>query len=153
MFQKLLSLALCGVLALGAALPRAARAQAYGSQFLISGGTNAVPGQTTNSYGAGYDIDVTRRNNLGLFLNFQAQSGTNISNVTFVFKHSLDQTTFTTTNLTRISLAGFGTNAVNFATNVTTGGIGYWRLDSIENLNGTAITNVIVQYSQKPPPY
>lgn len=144
----ILAAALAAALILLPALSHAQNFLSYGTQSLLSGGTNNVAAATTNTYSS--VVNCHLQENVGVALSFAA-TGTNTSTIVFRLKPSLDATT--TDNVGTafdISVAANGTNTVSVVTNLSVGAIGYLVHTKVENPNATsAITNVTLSYSLK----
>lgn len=147
--KKLLSLMLV-VFAL-ALLSSGAQAQSYNLVSILTpptGGTNNIAASTTNSstYAVRLDAPI-KSQHIGLQATFKL-TGSGTSASVFVFDKSLDGANWET-GAYRLSATANGTSSVTAVTNFQVGAIGYLRLSSIENPNGTAMTNIVVKYSQK----
>jgi hypothetical protein len=143
-------LAILGVMIAGMAMAPKARAQwgVYGPNTLTSGSTNDVRALTTNTLNK--VMEVTQYKEVGLLLSFK-MTGAGTSNVVFRLDESLDGSTWGSNQRLVFALAGNGTTAVNFITNINTTGIGYLRLTSADNTNASGtFTNVTVVISTKP---
>lgn len=125
----------------------ALQAQQY-EQQLLSLATNNIAGSSTEA-GDSSAITVTRYSEVGIHVNF-ALDDTGTSAITLLIKGSLDGTNYATVGQHSIAIAGNGTTAVNYCTNLNVGSFGYIKVDSIQNANTADCTNLTVRYSLKP---
>ena len=146
--KKILAPALVAMVIIIAASPNRAHAQAFSP--LMSGGTNNVANNATNTYGTNATVLSTLRSRI---ISVQASfnkvsSDVNNSNVTFAFDASVDGSVWFT-NMFRLTILGNSTNTANSITNLDTGGYAFLRAGAVENLNTNAITNVTVNAGRK----
>lgn len=118
----------------------------YSVQSFIDGGTNNVAAATTNSYT--HNIDVRKQDNACLQISF-AMVDTSTTTIDLVLLKSLDASTWDTVDLKTITLTADGTNTVCCVTNLSTAGLGWYRLSTIANTSAVALTNLSFSYAIK----
>lgn len=115
----------------------------------INGGTNNIAGATTRTYaGSGQTFAVHNAQQLGVFISYSVISAGTSNNVV-QFSSSVDNSNWVTNSaLMTITSAGAATVRTNFSIN--TGGIPFWRVESVQNVNVAAITNLTIYGYTKP---
>jgi hypothetical protein len=114
---------------------------------ILNGTTNHVVNATTNALG--YPITCTKFGDVGIQVVFKlTASGTTA--VIFKFSESLDGVNYVANTARTLSVTPAGTAVVTGLTNQVLNGIGYLRLDTIENANSTDVTNLSVMLVTKP---
>src|SRR5690349_14436318 len=130
----------------------------YSTVSILTGGTNNVPATAMNVYTnstnvTGY-IAPTKSEYLPLMIGYKDVLGSvgTAPTVQFLFQRSLDGSTWELiTNGLTISISG-STNALTpnvVVTNLTAGGIGYYRFYGVLNTNSSALTNLTITYGIK----
>lgn len=123
----------------------------YRSTGLLSSTATVTAAATTNYATAAYTIDTTKWDELGLTLSFKLGAATaNSSNVVVTFSKSTDNVKWTTVGDFVWTVAANSTNEVVAYTNLDMETVGYLRLDSINNQNTNAMTNIVLRYTVKP---
>jgi len=132
--------------------------ESYSTVTILAGGTNNVAGTAMNVYTNSTNVTAiiapTKSEYLPLMIGYKDVTGNvgTAPTVLFLFQRSLDGSTWElNTNGLTISIAG-STNALTpnvVVTNLTVGGIGYYRLYGVLNTNGTALTNLTITYGIK----
>lgn len=130
------------------ALASPAAAQTY-APVTTTLATNTIAASTTES-GDGSAMTLTRFHGVGLQITFQGSHAADTGAMTFLFKQSLDGTTYSTLVPISISGAVNGTTAVCITTNVTLNHVGYLKLDSVQNAATNAVTNLVIKWVGKP---
>lgn len=142
--MKKLLFAIIGLAAFAAV---SAQAQSYGYQTLSLTGIGTTAGGTTTTV-TNQIIDCRGANNVALQAKFNFSDATT-SNVVFTVYKSLDKTNWDTTGTTW-TVAGNGTTDVIATTSITTSGVGWLKLGSIQNTHASLVlTNKLFQYSIK----
>ena len=111
-------------------------------------GTNYSTTTTNNVYGAEY-VDVTKAKNANIFISFNL-AGSGTSPLTLVYYPSQRSTNgYQDTISQKLAVTANGTSTV--ATNylLSVGEYGYLSLAYVTNANASALTNLIIQVSQK----
>lgn len=120
----------------------------YQAASLLSTTASITAGATTNYNTV---INVTKWDEIALQLSYKLAAATaNNSNVTVTLSRSLDGVNWGTADKLVFTLAANSTNQVSTITNIDTGSIGYYRLDSIANANTNTMTNILVRFAVKP---
>lgn len=137
--------------------PQPARAQAvgfgsitptYGVPITVADGIPIITTGISNALATAY-IDCRGQQNVGIAVTFDFASATT-SNLVYTFSRSLDKTNWDTVNTYALTVAGNGTNIITCVTNLNVGGIGWMRLNSINNTDASiTATNLGVVYSIK----
>lgn len=133
------------------AFATSAQAQSYNIKS-IGGSTANSPASTDNTTWYTTNsavITVTKATNLSLQIDQKLQ-GAGTSAVIYRFGASVDGITYMSSWLLVTNTAA-GTTLVSSTRDVSIGGIGYLRLESINNANATALTNLVVRYATKTP--
>ena len=141
-----LGLAAC---ALCAFAPIKANAQAYGyGSLTISAATTA--GAATSTLTGSPIMDVTKIQNVTLFTKF-GFSSSNLSNIVYTISQSYDKTNWNTISpIVWTVTAAAGTGVQRASTNINVGGIGYLKLETIQNTHASAVlTNSAFVYTIK----
>lgn len=149
---KLLKLLTLGVLACVAFVASAPAQQyeRYAYTTVLSGGTNNVALNSTNTYNTGA-ITTTLQEYLPIQIKYkfhEAPVGATPS-VTVRLQRSLDNSNWESSGPLHVLLANGATNTCTWVTNINCAGIPYWRISTIENTNSAVITNVTVLYGTK----
>lgn len=132
----LLAIAQCAALA---------QLQYESTQLTYTNGVDATNTVSTDSAA----INCTRADNLALQIQF-VHAGAGTDDCVFTFKKSVDGTTYATIGGPTFTIAANGTNAVCLVTNWACEGVGYLKLDSVQNGVAEVMTNIAVYYSTKP---
>lgn len=112
---------------------------------MLTGGTNNVSATTTNTYTQ--PAFFSRTGNLGIGMHLKLD-GAGTTAVVLRLDRSVDGTNWVTGGaVNRYVLTPAGTTTVGLVTNVTVGGVRFWRPGTLENDNATAITNLIIKLS------
>lgn len=133
------------------ALTQSVQAQSYNISY-IGGATANSPASTDNTtwYTTNSTpIAITKASNVALQVESKLQ-GAGTSAVIFRFGASADGVTYTS-NYLLVTNTAAGTTLVSSVRDVAVGGIGFLRLESINNANATAVTNLFVRYAFKSP--
>lgn len=131
----------------------AASAQVYNAQSMMT--NSVIAGSLTNYYSSVASLAALRNGNMvpprlvGVQMNVTGSVGTNVQNVTFVFKRSVDGTTYNTIGDWRVDVPIYGTTNNTVVTNWDVGGVGYLKLYAVENVSTNYITNVACKVSIK----
>lgn len=129
------------------ALTMSATAQSYSiNTTTLTGGTNNVALTSTNS-AVGIVIPVVRANNVAITANFKL-TGAGTTAVVFRLDESVDGATWESSAYS-LSVTPAGTSTVVGVGNIAVNGIGYLRLQTIENPNATSVTNLVFKYGFK----
>lgn len=136
------------------ALAVPALAQDYGVVTPSLGAlTQITAGATSNLT---VNIDCRKQQNVAVKLSFcQPDEGVVYTNLVATFSKSIDGTTFATRDADKLTWtlalqAGGATNMVYATTNFNVGGIGYLRLESLQNREETNyVTNIVFSYAIK----
>ena len=112
----------------------------------INGGTNNVAGATTKTYGD--TLTPVNSTSMALFVSYSVISGGTSNNVVQL-SNSLDNSHWNT-NAASVTILSAGTATVTTNVNITVGGIPFWRVESFQNVNVAAITNLIIHGFTKP---
>lgn len=124
-----------------------AAAQSYSvNSTTLAGGTNNVPLASTNAAVA-IVIPVVRANNVAITASFKL-TGAGTTAVVFRLDESVDGSTWES-SAHSLSVTPAGTTTVVGVGNVAVNGIGYLRLQTIENPNATSVTNLVFKYGFK----
>lgn len=145
---KILALSLA-TLAFAVSTP-AQQYERYAYTTILSGGTNNVAVNSTNTYNSGA-ITTTLQEYLPLAITYTfhtAPVGATPS-VTVRLARSIDNSNWESSGPLHVFLANGATNTCTALTNITAGGLAYWRINTIENTNSAVITNIIVRYGTK----
>lgn len=121
-----------------------------GASTTLNGGTNNIAAATTNTYNS--VITLTKYDEVALQPIFQL-TGAGTSAVVFRFSKSVDGTNFIADASRTISVTAAGTTVVSGISNQLVGAVGYLRLDTIENPNASAVTNLTFPAVPKPSRY
>jgi hypothetical protein len=124
----------------------------FGPTTLVSGGTNVVTADATNTITA-VRADVPRADSIALFISVKPHTSNSVS-LTLGFTRSLDGTTYDTANPLLVNCSGTTNtgsgNVVSLATNVPVGAVPYLKLVTLDNNEAIAVaTNVTVTYGFK----
>jgi hypothetical protein len=147
--KSAVSLIAFAILALAFTVP--VKAQSYNLKY-IGGPTANSPASTDNTTWYTTNsavIAVTKASDVALQVDSKLQ-GAGTSAVIFRFAASADGASWTSSYLLVTNTAN-GTTLVSSTRNLTLGGIGFLRLESINNANATAVTNLFVRYAYKSP--
>lgn len=149
--SKLFAGALATVILALSAIPTLAQpsySSAYGYASLSLAGIGTTAGATTQTV-TNQVLDVRGFQNVSLQTKF-AFSGSTTSNVVYLISKSIDKVIWETVPSTTWTVAGTGTTPVVAVTTIATGGVGWLRLESIQNTHATLVlTNTSFAYSIK----
>lgn len=136
-----------------ALMATAANAQVYNAQSMMT--NSVIAGSLTNYYASVASLAALRNGNMtppvevGVQCQLTGSTGTNVQNVVFVFKRSVDGTTYNTIGDWRVTVPIYGTTNNTVVTNWNVGGVGYLQLYAVENVSTNYITNVACKVSIK----
>jgi len=138
-------LVLVSILTLLAVIPARAGLQVTD----INGGTNNVGGAATKVYaGSGQLFAAHNAQQLGVFISYSVISAGTSNNVV-QFSSSVDNSNWVT-NSSLMTILSTGTATVRTNFSINTGGIPFWRVESVQNVNAAAITNLTIYGYTKP---
>lgn len=122
----------------------ALKAQQYqtfsGATTLLTGGTNNVAATATNTVHGAYRIDIPRSEYVVLEVSYTPI----LSNAVITLSRGADVGLFETNRFIVWTVTG-----ANTMTNILAGGVPYYTINTIENTNSAALTNISFKYSFK----
>jgi hypothetical protein len=124
----------------------AANAQQYLQVNAYTQGTNAIAANATVT--PNVVVPVTKHSAIGLQVSTSSSAGA-AGNVVTSFQRSVDGVTWETTPSVTMTNAVSGNSTVTAVTNITTGGVGFLRLNTIASSANGSLTNTAVQVTRK----
>ena len=129
------------------------QAQVYTAASVMT--NSVIAGSLTNYYNGVTSLASLRLGNMvpprlvGVQASVTGSTGTNVQDVVFVFKRSVDGTTYNTIGDWRVTVPIYGTTNNTVVTNWDIGAVGYLKLYAVENVSTNYITNVSCKVSIK----